>query len=85
MKPRDVETPDHSNKLFYLLAAGALLVMLAGGLTGMAKRSSPVPPEDITNKRLLELFELNLAPGSDKEPPAVIPASMSEERLFPLR
>lgn len=51
-----METPDHSKKIFYLLAAGALLVMLAGGLTGIAKRSSAVPQEAM----LLNLNELSV-------------------------
>jgi hypothetical protein len=67
-----MKTPDHSNTLFYLLAAGALLVTLAGGLTGIAKRSAAVPREDVlTHERILEVpkHEIRLAPGSEKALP----------------
>jgi hypothetical protein len=82
-----METSDHSKKIFYLLAAGALLVMLAGGLTGIAKRSSAVPREDISShERSFELLGNKLSPALGPEkgaPMAAISVGVSEPFIPP--
>jgi hypothetical protein len=49
-----METPDRSKHVYYLLAVGALLVTVAGGLTGIANK--PVPQEADSTQHSLNAY-----------------------------